>query len=209
MDEDGNIIEPPMGGPINSLSDGCYYAYVEDAEGCIYEDTICLNANGPIEVELEIINPSAPDLCDGAILIDTVYGLCGEEYSCFWSPDPGAEDCDLIDICPGDYLLTINDECGCSVVIEAFLPGSLSGINDKTFQENRVSVTNQNGLLYLNTIQNEAIRIDFYDTTGKKVSQTQVLAGEQEVNCSLESGLLIYLIYDSKGSVIGQGKVMR
>jgi len=209
-DDEGNIWMPPPGGSIFTLAgDECYFIYVEDADGCIYEDTVCLIDPDPIEVELEIINPSAPDICDGAILIDTVYNTCDEGFSCIWAPDPGAVDCDLIDVCPDNYVLVINDNCGCSAVAEAFLPGSLSSLDKNNSTLEKFKVKQQAGILQLSQAADENLYVECYDISGKKITTVQVFAGQQIFEVNMESGLLIYVIRGVDGEVLGNGSVMR
>jgi hypothetical protein len=189
--------------------DQWYFIYVEDGAGCVFDDSVYLTNPPALEIEFGIIDPSSPDSCDGGVYVDTVYNAClYEGFDCYWPAAPEIDTCALLDVCPGFYTLVFTDICGCSIVAEAFLPGSLENIDEAVKVTNQVSLISQQNEFYLNAAQEKTVFIDFFDTSGKIVKRNQVLAGELKTDLEAINGLLIYVIRDEDGDVIGKGKVM-
>lgn len=205
----GNILNADGTGLANILAGGeWYYIFVTDGDGCVYEDSVYLMDPLPIEVDYEIIPPSAPDLCDGDVLINDVLNTCNDEgYSCFWTPDPGADGCDLIDVCPGNYTLLINDACGCShVTDDIFLPGSLTGL-ESNVQHNLALGYSGNRQAVFSSPFNEDIWVEWYSISGALLDVQKVEAGQESVSTPQNTGIYLYRIVRNDQTVIGRGKL--
>lgn len=108
----------------NTLTSGWYYVFVDDGTGCTGEDSVFLEEPGPLDADLIIMDPLCYGDASGVVMVDTVYNIVGPNnaVSYFWSPNPagisglGADS--SYNMPAGDYTLTINDENGCSNVID-------------------------------------------------------------------------------------------
>lgn len=206
-DVDGFIVNTEGMGWVNTLSAGCYYIYVEDSLGCIFEDSTCLEDPGPLTVELTITDPSSDEACDGMIEIDTVYNYCGDYnmISCFFSPDPDPDgDCILTDLCTGEYTLTLNDECGCSAVFDISV-GNVS-IDEELLNAITVFYDYQTKSIRLVGDLNEIAAIQLYDLSGKMV-MNKVLTAGSVINTNLKNGIYIYQILGASGEPLQSGKL--
>ncbi|MGB1103225.1 MAG: hypothetical protein ACPG21_06310 [Crocinitomicaceae bacterium] len=209
-DSDGTLLNADGTGTIFILSGNqWYYIWVMDADGCFYEDSVFLIDPLPMEVDIEIVPPSSPDVCDGDIYINEVLNTCNDEgYTCIWLPDPGTEGCNLIDVCPDNYTLYINDACGCSSVTEdIFLPGSLTGIQEDELLEIELKYLSK-GLAQLKEALAEKITIEWYTLTGQLQRIECTNSGENIVNIPITSGLYFYRVLDEVGHNIGGGRLM-
>lgn len=113
----------------NILCAGWYFVEVEDDSGCYAIDSVQLFNPDQIQPQLSVTNPTTVSSCDGIAEVDTVLGFQGNysNLSFFWNPGGpnGMGETIKTDLCYDNYSLTINDELGCSVVIE-FSLGSAS-----------------------------------------------------------------------------------
>ena len=108
----------------NTLGEGWYYVFVDDPSGCSGIDSIFLDAPGELDADITIVDPLCFGDATGYVVVDTVYNVEGPNnaVSYFWSPNPagigglGADS--TWNMSAGDYTLTINDENGCSNVID-------------------------------------------------------------------------------------------
>ena len=113
----------------NSLQYGWYYCEVVDENGCAAYDSVYLDNPEEIAPQMVYTQPTSLGSCDGIAEVDTVLSYSGS-YSAlayFWSPGGpyGTGETIKNDCCDAFYSLTINDETGCSVVVE-FAMGSAS-----------------------------------------------------------------------------------
>ncbi|OIQ37489.1 MAG: hypothetical protein BM555_00775 [Crocinitomix sp. MedPE-SWsnd] len=106
----------------NQLVEGWYYAEITDQNGCFVEDSVLLVDPGQMNVDLDLTNPLCYGFATGVAIADTVYNYTGDydQISYFWNPDlgnPTGLGADTaIGLTAQDYILTINDENGCSEV---------------------------------------------------------------------------------------------
>lgn len=104
----------------NQLGTGWYYASITDSEGCSVLDSIFLDQPGELNVDLNITDPLCYGYITGQAIVDTVYNYTGsyDNVGYFWAPNPGGIGglgADTATALPeGGYVLTINDENGCS-----------------------------------------------------------------------------------------------
>lgn len=195
---------------IESLEgDQWYFIYVEDGDGCVFDDSVYLVNPLEIEVGFEIVEPTSPDSCNGDIFIDTVYNAClYEGFDCFWPDYPELDSCELVDVCPGTYTLIFTDICGCSVKTEAFLPGSLGNLTAEGSRIDGIGLIHNGGVFLLDQSLDEHVVVECYDVSGRQLAIQQVLAGEQVVDLDVGAGMIIYVIRGVDGEVLGSGRVM-
>ena len=105
---------------INQLVTGWYYTTITDANGCFVTDSVFLDQPGQLDIDLILNQPLCYGVNSGIAFVDTVYNHSGpySAISYFWAPNPvglngvGQDSC--IQLGPGTYSLTINDQAGCS-----------------------------------------------------------------------------------------------
>lgn len=120
-DEDGTVLNADGSNTANILSAGTYYINVVDGSGCSAEATVILTDPLPLLPYYRVVEP----LCygdPGYIVIDSVQGeAINNAISYFWAPVtdvPNGYEADSVNVTGGTYILTINDERGCSNVVE-------------------------------------------------------------------------------------------
>jgi len=126
------IIEDALGAVVNvggsnaanGLDSGWYYYYVDLGGGCVVEDSIFIPDPEPIDVDLTLIHPACFGDQTGIAVVDTVYNWQGayDQITYFWNPDPagvsGLGGDSSYAMADGTYTLTINDDNGCTQVID-------------------------------------------------------------------------------------------
>ncbi|MDC3352217.1 gliding motility-associated C-terminal domain-containing protein [Crocinitomicaceae bacterium] len=120
-DEDGTVLNADGSNTANTLSAGTYYINVVDGSGCSALATVVLTDPLPLIPYYRVVEP----LCygdPGYIVIDSVQGeAINNAISYFWAPEtdvPNGYEADSVNVTGGTYILTINDERGCSNVVE-------------------------------------------------------------------------------------------
>ncbi len=118
---------PISGGTFNNLGAGMYMAYVEDANGCIDSIAILLTEPEQLDVELTIYNVACYGDATGIAVVDSVLNAQGDydNVSFFWNPNPSGVSGDKADSAfamgAGTYTLTINDDYGCTYVVDVII----------------------------------------------------------------------------------------
>ncbi|PKP39857.1 MAG: hypothetical protein CVT98_00230, partial [Bacteroidetes bacterium HGW-Bacteroidetes-15] len=103
---------PILGNPITNLSVGQYEVTVTDANGCQVKDTVTI-ANPPVlSVNVLSTNASCQTICDGSASATPVGGTPG--YTYLWSN--GQTTPIAINLCAGNYSVTVTDTNGCTAV---------------------------------------------------------------------------------------------
>ena len=104
------------------IAAGTYWVEL-DNNGCFDIDTVVIDYTPPPAVVYETNHISCYGECDGSIL--TTFTTSNTDYDFLW--DTGNTDADLIDLCPGIYVLTLTDEFGCEFeeVFEIIEPDTL------------------------------------------------------------------------------------
>jgi len=120
-DEDGTVLNTEGSNTANTLTAGTYYINITDASGCTATATVVLTDPLPLLPYYRVVEP----LCfgdSGYIVIDSVQGeAINNAISYFWAPVtdvPNGYEADSVNVVAGTYVLTINDERGCSYVEE-------------------------------------------------------------------------------------------
>lgn len=120
MDSVNNQLNSGNSNAANNLPTGWYYASIVDSEGCFAEDSIFIDQPGQLDIDLNIEQPACFGQETGYAEVDSVYNATGDytQVSYFWNPNPGnmggigANWTNHMG--EGTYILTINDENGCS-----------------------------------------------------------------------------------------------
>jgi len=120
----GTLLNAGNTNAINQLVTGWYYTTIVDGNGCISIDSVFINQPGQLAIDLIITQPLCYGFETGIAFVDTVYNHADtyNTVSYFWNPNPaginglGQDSC--VQLGPGDYSLTINDNAGCARVFD-------------------------------------------------------------------------------------------
>lgn len=124
MNSVGTQVNFMNGVEINSLVTGWYYATVTDMNGCVVSDSAFVDDPGQLNIDLTLTESLCYSNGTGSAVVDTIYNYSGNYNSIayFWNPNPsglngiGQDTCEQLG--GGNYTLTINDQSGCSQVID-------------------------------------------------------------------------------------------
>ena len=118
---DGSITNSGNTTALNNLVTDWYYASIVDSEGCSVSDSIFIDEPGELDIDLTIENPLCYGVASGYVEVDSVYNATGDytQISYFWNPNPsgipnGIGATWINKLGDGTYLVTIQDENGCS-----------------------------------------------------------------------------------------------
>lgn len=120
-DADGNLLNADNSNTANTLGQGTYYVTVTDENGCSAMAEVDLVHPDQLDVDLILTNPLCYGDETGVAIVDSVYNATGlyENISFYWAPNPSGENgigADTVSGLPaGEYVLTINDDNGCSI----------------------------------------------------------------------------------------------
>lgn len=122
--EDGEVLNVDNSNTINTLPTGTYFVEVTDENGCSASGSVFLDEPGVIDADLNITQPLCYGLSTGSVEVDTVVNYTGayDQIGYYWAPnefgDNGVGETTINKLGEGSYTLTINDENGCSQVID-------------------------------------------------------------------------------------------
>jgi gliding motility-associated-like protein len=120
----GALLNSGNSNTANQLVEGWYYASITDLNGCFVLDSVLLEDPGQIDVDLDLTMPLCNGFATGVAIADTVYNYTGayDQISYFWNPafgNPTGIGADTAVGLPAQsYILTINDQFGCSEVFD-------------------------------------------------------------------------------------------
>jgi hypothetical protein len=207
MDIDGTIYDCP-GGSGPSLAAGCYVVIVTDSLDCSLLDTVCLIDPDPITVDLSIIPPTYSGACDGIVIADAVYGYQGayEALGYYWDIPGAIPGSEVLDVCAGEYTLTVNDEFGCSGVVD-FALGSLAELPVNANQEIAVFLNRSNGELIVRNPTVKILNIKVLNLAGQTVFDSNINSNNTSYSPNLNKGIYVYTV-ESKQGIIQSGKLV-
>lgn len=126
MDTNGNIDLIPSGGtppytynwtPGNATTEdlvnvaaGTYIVSITDSKGCVKVDSTVITQPAPLVTSGFITNVTCNGYCDGMVDVTAYGGTL--PYSFSWSNGPSTED--IIQLCGGNYFVTVTDVNGCT-----------------------------------------------------------------------------------------------
>ncbi|MCB9223109.1 MAG: gliding motility-associated C-terminal domain-containing protein [Crocinitomicaceae bacterium] len=120
----GNVVNTANSNTANNLSEGWYYFTVTDDFPCTFIDSVFIDDPDQMTVDFNIQDPTCYGVDNGLVIADTVYNATGNYalISYNWNPNPsgsnGIGEDSLINVGEGQYTLTVNDENGCSELID-------------------------------------------------------------------------------------------
>jgi hypothetical protein len=115
IDGNGMLIEP-NNNTVTGLDGGTYIFFATDANGCTNSDTITLAGVTPLSIsDTTFILPTCFGNTDGSLGITVAGG--NPNYQFNWSPNPtGQNNSTLTPIGAGNYIVTVTDAEGCTLV---------------------------------------------------------------------------------------------
>ncbi len=99
------------------LCAGNYTLTITDAAGCDTTVSFSITAPPPLQISLQVVDASCPDVCDGTAGVIVTGGTGTYTYG--WSPAPGGGQgtANVTGLCDGAYTLTVTDAAGCDSTI--------------------------------------------------------------------------------------------
>lgn len=126
---------------VSSLCAGTYTAQIEDANNCLFFQSVVITEPQTIDDNEIITSAACLGNCNGSIALNPSGGNAGV-YTYSWSP--AAATGTVSNLCPGAYTATITDVQGCTLVANYILP-SLTTITSSTFATNNTCFGNCSG----------------------------------------------------------------
>lgn len=121
---DGDSVNEDNSNAANELPTGWYYIMVEDESGCSSAlDSVFLTQPDELDADITVTDPLCYGFETGWARVDDVYNATGsaDAISYFWAPNPagneGLGEDSTWALGAGTYVVTINDENGCSKAI--------------------------------------------------------------------------------------------
>lgn len=119
-DADGVLRNTDNSNTANLLEQGTYTVTVTDENGCTASSSVTLVHPNELTIDFSKVNPLCYGFETGVITVDEVYNYTGSAdlISYYWSPNPSGINGIGANVSSGlpagNYVLTINDENGCS-----------------------------------------------------------------------------------------------
>lgn len=116
---------PPVGqgtAQVEGLCAGAYEVEVVDAVGCTTTVQVVIEDAVPIDLSLQVVPASCPNVCDGSAGVIPSGGVA--PYTFLWTPAPGSGQgtANATGLCPQAYTLTVTDAVGCDTTIAFTVP---------------------------------------------------------------------------------------
>ncbi len=152
---------------VTGLCAGTYTAEIEDANNCLFFQTVVITEPQTID-DNEIITPAAClGNCNGSIALNPAGGNAGA-YTYSWAPMVAATGT-VSNLCPGVYTATVTDVMGCTLVANYILP-ALTTITSSTFATNNTCFGNCNGSVLATNVAGGLPPYSFVWTNGQSTS---------------------------------------
>ena len=99
------------------LCTGAYNVLITDANGCELSVDFLIEDAVPIELSLQVLPATCPNVCDGSAAVIPTGGVA--PYTFLWSPEPGTGQgtANVEGLCAQAYTLTVTDAVGCDTTI--------------------------------------------------------------------------------------------
>lgn len=131
---------------IQNLAPGSYSVTVQDVSGCSTIGQVAVVEYGcAIQVELNSLSPTCPDMANGAAEVASISGGSGP-FTYLWSN--GQTSFQAINLVAGTYSVTVTDGTGCSVVESVTLESS-DLISPVALSKNATIYLDENGMAVL------------------------------------------------------------
>lgn len=102
---------------LSQIGAGTYSVTITDAQGCIYDTTLQLNALQVFDIQTVVTQPSCFGTADG--ILDQIFLSAGTgPFSFSWSD--GSQHVDRFGLDAGDYAFTVTDANGCRFTSDTF-----------------------------------------------------------------------------------------
>lgn len=202
----GYLLNPFGGATVSDLGEGWYFVSAEDNSGCTVYDSVFIANPIPLTLNYSTTDPTANDICDGSILIDTVYGDY-ENLIYYWAPNPSGSIDSLLDAaCYGTYTLVVTNEKGCFVDYTIDLALYLS-INQVEFNDKFGLITLPEGRLLVQNKSQSSGEIICFNVAGQVVLTGQLQRGTTYFDFPQDVHLFIFQIFQ-QGELISSGKIV-
>ncbi|MBI1224399.1 MAG: T9SS type A sorting domain-containing protein [Bacteroidetes bacterium] len=198
----------------DDLYAGNYTVTVTDGAGCTSTASFDIQSPGSIMPVVNVTNASNMTSSDGSVIISGVNGG-GGPFSFQWNN--GATTQSLMNVPPGDYVVTITDGVGCQHVFGYEVYGLFTGTIETGSNLEAVEFypnparTNQEMTIVFSVKKPGKIKATIISDNGKKVAQEQfilsALRSTRQIEAPLVSGLYIVL-FEMDDQPAGQLKLV-
>ena len=189
---------------------GWYYLYVEDTEGCVFNDSVRLEEPAEMLIDLMVTPASDFGACDGAVEVEALYNYQGDFDAVFYSwgitGESGTGLTEVADVCAdlGSGLM-VTDEEGCMVHFDLEV-GYLASITSDLLRHVDVFVNPETGALHVTRDDVQSFDLELFNLAGEVVFSSQVNESSAVIVPNLEAGVYVYKI-NRNGETMQTGKL--
>jgi hypothetical protein len=199
---------------VHDLNEGSYTVTVTDGAGCTNTASFEVENNNFITPVVMVSNSSNADKNDGSLMMTSINGGTGP-FSFLWNT--GATSMSLMDLLPGDYVVTITDGVGCQHVFGYEVFGLFTGTvvvgSDLSAIEvfpNPVRVSEQFDLVF-SMKKAGKISATIFTADGKIVGREQFILSAGQSNRPMKSPIVngFYIVhFEVDGQPAGRLKLL-
>ncbi|MCF8248069.1 MAG: hypothetical protein K9J37_06165 [Saprospiraceae bacterium] len=198
----------------DDLYEGTYTVTVTDDAGCIATASFDIQSPGPISPVVNVTNASYMNTSNGSVIISGVNGSTGP-FSFQWNN--GATTQSLMNIPPGDYVVTITDGVGCQHVFGYEVYGLFTGTVDVSsnlesveFYPNPVQATAE--LTFAFSVKKKGkIKATIFSADGQEVGSEQYILSTLHAIRQMDAPLVIgfyIVLFEMDGLPAGRLKLV-